>query len=97
MVASRAFARCRRDVLLSVERGSRYVTACHPSGNPAKQEIDLPIAQSTPIEHADCATDRFAEAVDLHLASQAALLSITSGTWNPAMGCFGLVLGICPL
>ena len=56
--------------------------------------IACSIAQSTLIEKVDRATGRFAEAVDLHLASQAPLLSITSGTWNPAMGCFALVLGI---
>jgi hypothetical protein len=36
-----------------------------------------------PVEQVDCATDRLAEAVDLHLAYQAPLLSITSGRGTP--------------
>ena len=50
-----------------------------------------------PIERVDWAIDRIASSANLHQASQAPLLSTTSGIWNPAMGCFALVLGIWPL
>jgi hypothetical protein len=49
MVASRAFARRRRDVLLSVERGCRYPTACHPSGNPAKHGASMITEEKSPM------------------------------------------------
>ena len=57
----------------------------------------LPIAQPVPAIGVNCAIDMSEELVDLHQAFHMPLLSTASGTRNPAMGCFALVLGIRPL
>ncbi|HET6190800.1 MAG TPA: hypothetical protein VFE59_27840, partial [Trebonia sp.] len=60
----------------------------------ADAEVRLSIAQSTPIEQVDCAIGRIVSSGTPHQASPVPLLSITSGTPNPAGGLFWLVLGI---